>query len=127
MGRARILAVDDNAVNLSAIETALQEQYEVVPMIAAKRALKYLNCEKVDLILLDVKMPVMDGVEALEEMRKLENGKSVPVIFLTATKEDDVAEKGAELGICDYITKPFDGEDLRNRIAQVLESGICIS
>lgn len=120
MGRARILAVDDNAVNLSALEKALQDQYEVVPMIAAKRALKYLNCEKVDMILLDVKMPLMDGVEALEEMRKLENGKSVPVIFLTAAKEEDVAEKGAELGVCDYIAKLFDGKDLRNRIARAL-------
>lgn len=116
MAKKKILAVDDNAVNLATIEQTLQDEYEVIPMIAGKRALKYLNCEKVDLILLDVQMPEMDGIQTLREIRTLDNGLAVPVIFLTATKDEETSAEGFKLGILDYITKPFDGADLRKRI-----------
>lgn len=114
--RMRILVVDDNAVNLAAIEQVLKEKYEVIPMISGKRAVKFLYCEKVDLILLDVQMPVMNGVETLREIRNMENGVTVPVIFLTALKDKETVIEGSKLGIMDYITKPFDNVDLLNRI-----------
>lgn len=116
MVKKKILAVDDNAVNLAAIEKTLQDEYEVIPMIAGKRAVKYLNCEKVDLILLDVRMPEMDGVQTLKEIRRLDNGLAVPVIFLTAANDEETSAEGFRLGIMDYITKPFDGADLKKRI-----------
>ncbi len=116
MTKRKILAVDDNAVNLATIEQTLQDEYEVIPMIAGKRAIKYLGCEKVDLILLDVQMPEMDGIQTLKEIRKLDNGMTVPVIFLTATKDEATSAEGFRLGILDYITKPFDGPDLKKRI-----------
>ncbi len=122
MEKLRILAVDDNAVNLAAIEQALQDEYDVLPMIAGARAIKYLGRGKADLVLLDVQMPVMDGLQTLEEIRKLDNGAAVPVIFLTAAEDKDVAARGNELGIKDYITKPFDGEDLKRRIRRVLDA-----
>jgi len=121
MAKAKILVVDDNAVNLAAVERDLEDKYEVIPMIAGSRAIKFLCCEKADLVLLDVQMPVMSGIETLQEIRKLDNGQTVPVIFLTASDDQDIAAKGTELGIVDYITKPFEKEDLRNRIAHVLK------
>ncbi|MGN0154273.1 MAG: PleD family two-component system response regulator [Lachnospiraceae bacterium] len=117
----RILAIDDNTVNLATLEQELKEKYEVIPMISGRRAIKYLYCEKVDLILLDVQMPVMDGVQTLREIRNLENGITVPVIFLTALKDRDTVIEGSKLGIMDYITKPFDTEDLNNRIDKVFK------
>ncbi len=121
MERLKILAVDDNTVNLATIEQELKGKYEVIPMISGRRAIKYLYCEKVDLILLDVQMPLMDGIQTLEEIRKMENGTTVPVIFLTALNDKDTVIAGSKLGIMDYITKPFDGADLNNRIDMVFK------
>jgi len=122
MEKKRILAVDDNAVNLAAIERALRDDYEVLPMIAAARALKYLRGNTADLILLDVLMPGMDGVEALRQLRQMENGAQAPVIFLSGTRDESAAAEGARLGVLDYIIKPFDENELKQRIAKVFES-----
>lgn len=120
MEKKRILAVDDNSVNLSVIELILQKDYEVIPMLSGKRAVKFLGRQAADLVLLDVQMPEMNGVETLKELRGLENGKNIPVIFLTGTEDAEAAAEGERLGIVDYITKPFDNEDLKTRIARVL-------
>ena len=87
MEKMRILVVDDNTVNLATVEQELKEKYEVIPMLSGRRAVKYLYREKVDLILLDVQMPIMDGIETLKTIRTQENGVTVPVIFLTTKKD----------------------------------------
>ena len=119
--KMKIMAVDDNTVNLATIEQELKDKYEVIPMLTGRRAIKYLYREKVDLILLDVQMPIMDGVDTLKEIRTLENGITVPVVFLTARKDTATVIAGSQLGIMDYITKPFDPEDLKVRIEQVFK------
>lgn len=116
--RMRIMAVDDNTVNLATIEQELKDKYEVIPMLTGRRAIKYLYREDVDLILLDVQMPIMDGIDTLKEIRSLERGVTIPVIFLTARKDAATVVAGSELGIMDYITKPFDPDDLKSRIEQ---------
>lgn len=121
MEKMRILAIDDNTVNLATLEQELKSKYEVIPMISGRRAIKYLYREQVDLILLDVEMPIMDGIETLKEIRAQENGVTVPVIFLTAKKDKATVIDGAKLGIMDYITKPFDPEDLNERIERVFK------
>lgn len=121
MERMRIMVVDDNTVNLATLEQELKETYDVIPMLTGRRAIKYLYREHVDLILLDVQMPIMDGIETLKEIRTLEGGVTVPVIFLTARKDAATVIAGSELGIMDYITKPFDPIDLRTRIDQVFK------
>ncbi len=121
LDKMKIMAVDDNTVNLATIEQELKDQYEVIPMLTGRRAIKYLYREKVDLILLDVQMPIMDGIETLKEIRTLENGITTPVIFLTAMKDKDTVIEGSKLGIMDYITKPFDPDDLKSRIEQAFK------
>ena len=121
MKRKKILVVDDNTVNLATIERELKEQYDVVPMISGQRAIKYLYTENVDLILLDVEMPMKDGIETLQEIRTLENGVTLPVIFLTANKDRGTVIEGSKLGIMDCITKPFETDDLVNRIERVFK------
>lgn len=121
MEKMRILAIDDNTVNLATLEQELKSKYEVIPMISGRRAIKFLYREQVDLILLDVEMPIMDGIETLKEIRAQENGVTVPVIFLTAKKDKATVIDGAKLGIMDYITKPFNPEDLHERIERVFK------
>jgi len=121
MEKMRILAIDDNTVNLATLEQELKSKYEVIPMISGRRAIKYLYREQVDLILLDVEMPIMDGIETLKEIRAQENGVTVPVIFLTAKKDKATVIDGAKLGIMDYVTKPFDPEELHERIERVFK------
>lgn len=121
MDKMRILAVDDNVVNLATIEQELQGKYEVIPVSSGRRALKVVRQEKVDLILLDIQMPIMDGLETLKQIRGQENGTTVPVIMLTAKHDKATVLEGAKLGIMDYILKPFDGEDLCQRIERALK------
>lgn len=121
MEKKKILVVDDNTVNLATVENALRGRFEVIPMISGKRALKYLYCQRVDLILLDVEMPEMDGVETLEEIRKLESAVNTPVVFLTAKKDKQTVFDGVRLKIMDYIIKPFDVDSLVSRIEYVLK------
>lgn len=121
LDKMKIMVVDDNTVNLATIEQELSEKYEVIPMLSGRRAVKYLYREKVDLILLDVQMPIMDGIETLKEIRNQENGVTVPVIFLTAKKDTATVIAGSQLGIMDYITKPFNANDLKERIEQVFK------
>ncbi|MBE6014463.1 MAG: response regulator [Lachnospiraceae bacterium] len=121
MEKMKILVVDDNTVNLALVEQELQDIYDVTPVISGRRAINFLYRERVDLILLDVQMPIMDGVETLKEIRRLENGVTVPVVFLTARKEKSAVLAGSKLGIMDYILKPFDGDDLIKRIETIFK------
>lgn len=119
--KLRILTVDDNIVNLATIEQELQSKYEVITVNSGARAIKYLSKEKPDLILLDVQMALMDGIETLREIRTMENGASIPVIMLTSQKSKDTVIEGTKLGILDYVLKPFDAQDLHIRIDKALK------
>lgn len=121
MDKMRILAIDDNTVNLATLEQELKSKYEIIPMISGRRAIKFLYKEEVDLILLDVEMPIMDGIETLKEIRTLENCVTVPVILLTAKRDKNTVIEGSKLGIMDYIVKPFDPVDLNERIESVFK------
>lgn len=119
--KIRVLAVDDNIINLATIEQELKAKYDVITVNSGARAIRYLNKEKPDLILLDVQMALMDGIETLREIRTLENGATIPVIMLTSQKNRETVLEGTKLGILDYILKPFDAQDLISRIDRALK------
>ncbi len=119
--KRRILAVDDTAVVLTRILYTLQDAYDVITINSGERALKYLKENKPDLILLDIRMSPMDGIETLQSIRTMEECKDIPVIMLTGVEDKDVVIKSAKLGICDYIRKPFSSEELHKRIRRVFE------
>lgn len=119
--KMRILAVDDNIINLATIEQELKNKYDVVTVNSGARAIRFLNKEKPDLILLDVQMALMDGIETLKEIRTMENGAAIPVIMLTSKKDRETVIEGTKLGILDYILKPFDTQDLHARIDRALK------
>lgn len=117
-----ILAVDDSPVNLAIIERELKNKYEVIPINSGSRALRYLKTETPDLILLDIQMPQMDGIETLKGIRALENGAKIPVIMLTAKNDKSTILESSKLGIYDYVLKPFVSQDLHDRIVRTLKN-----
>ena len=111
-----ILAVDDTAVILTRISNTLGNDYDVITVNSGVRALKYLEMEKPDLILLDIQMDPMDGIETLQKIRAMKGLTDIPVIMLTGVEEKESVLASARLGICDYILKPFSSEELLKRI-----------
>lgn len=119
--KKRILAVDDAAITLSRISDALWKDYDVITVNSGIRALKYLEQEKPDLILLDIRMAGKDGIETLREIRAMEDRGDIPVIMLTGMEDTNSVVESARLGICDYILKPFHAENLLSRIQRALD------
>lgn len=117
-----ILAVDDAAFILSRITDTLGRYYDMVTVNSGARALKYLGENKPDLILLDIRMPLRDGFDILREIRTMEDRADIPVIMLTGMEDKRYVMESIKLGICDYILKPFDPEDLLARVRRILES-----
>lgn len=118
--RKRILAVDDAATILLRITDTLEKYYDVVTVNSGTRALRFLEKEKPDLILLDIRMTFKDGFETLREIRALEDRADIPVIMLTGVEDKKSVLEGIKLGICDYVLKPFTPDDLLERIQRAL-------
>jgi CheY-like chemotaxis protein len=119
--KLKILAVDDNSISLAKIEQELKGEYEVTPVNSGERALKFLKKNRPDLILLDVQMALKNGVETLREIRKMENSADIPVIMLTSQNDKQTIVESSKLGIDGYVLKPFNADDLRERIIRVLK------
>lgn len=115
----RILVVDDDAMNLNRTNRILEKTYEVLLADSGQKALEILMYEKVDLILLDIAMPGMNGLETFEHMNEL--GNEAPVIFLTASGDEDDVMSAIRLGAVNYLKKPFYPQDLLQRIAKELD------
>ncbi len=110
--KKKILLVDDDAENRFSISKILEAQKaEVIQATNGKEAIDvWKNNKDISLILMDVMMPEMDGYEAIKEIRKLENGKNIPIISLTARTQADEREKCISSGASDYASKPIDAD-----------------
>lgn len=119
MERAKILVVDDEARMRGLIrDFLLREKYTVIEAADGEEALqKFFDTRDISLILLDVMMPKLDGWQVLTEIRRYSR---VPVIMLTALGEEHDEIKGFELGVDEYVTKPFSPRVLMARIAAIL-------
>ncbi|MCL2808438.1 MAG: response regulator [Treponema sp.] len=111
-----IFAVDDNHVNLIKAEKALSDIYTVYTFSSASLMYELLDKIMPDLILLDVLMPEIDGFEALQYLKADKKYSSIPVIFLTSKNDAETEVRGFEMGVVDFITKPFSEAVLYNRI-----------
>ena len=94
--------------------------YHCIKKESALEAIRYLDYHSVDLILLDIMMPEMSGLEACQEIRK---NWDIPIIMLTALSEKTDIVRGLNIGADDYISKPFDEEELVARIEAVIRRG----
>ncbi|MBN1392535.1 MAG: response regulator [Sedimentisphaerales bacterium] len=119
----KVLVVDDEADIVSTVKYRLEFcEFEVVTASNGKEGLEKAASEKPDVILLDISMPVMDGHEMLARLKNSPDIKDIPVIVVSAFSDAKDIAKAAELGIADYVTKPFDFPDLMGKISKTLEN-----
>ena len=119
---SRILVVDDITKNLQVVGTVLRNQgYKVMAAASGAEALKCVRTQLPDLILLDLMMPEMDGLEVCRRLKSDSTTSQVPVIFLTASNEMEHLVNGFEVGAVDYVTKPFNPPELLARVRTHLE------
>ena len=111
-----ILVVDDEPLNIGIIVEQIKNLYNVKVATSAHAALSILAKEHVDLILLDIVMPQMDGYEVAASIKQDEKLFNIPIIFLTAKSDPDSIVKGFEYGAVDYISKPFVKKELLVRV-----------
>ncbi len=115
--KSKILIVDDVTKNIQLVANILQEAgYEIFFALNGQMALELVKNQTLDLILLDIMMPEMDGFEVCRRIKMLPNIKDIPIIFLTAKTDIEDIKKGFEVGGVDYITKPFNREELLARV-----------
>lgn len=111
-----ILAVDDTTLNLDILVGTLGELYDLSVALDGETALEMAEREPPDLILLDIMMPGLDGYEVLRRLKASPRTAEVPVIMLSALSELESKSKGFQLGAVDYLTKPFELEELLARV-----------
>ena len=113
----KILVVDDEPDLRRLVEIRLKtNQYEVISARDGKMGLEMAGREHPDLIVLDVMMPVMDGIETLRALKRTSGTNTIPVIMLSQKRETSFMMDAQDLGAADYIPKPFQSEDLLRSI-----------
>jgi two-component system sensor histidine kinase/response regulator len=120
--KARVLIVDDVMKNLQVVGTMLRNAgFEIMPTTSGTQALERVRVQLPDLILLDLMMPEMDGLEVCRRLKANPATEPIPVIFLTASNEMDHLVQGFEVGAVDYVTKPFNPPELLARVRTHIE------
>lgn len=117
-----VLIVDDNSNNVKIIAITLRElNYKLVIATSGQSAIDMVDKTRPDLVLLDIMMPGMDGYETCEIIKSKKENENLPIIFLTALNDKSNIIRGFEVGGVDYITKPFNKEELISRVKTHLE------
>lgn len=114
--KQKILIVDDNRTNIKILIETLKDDYYISFAKSGQKALEIAMLDQPDLILLDIMMPEMDGYQVCRILKSDKKTGNIPVIFITARKEDEDETRGFELGAVDYITKPFSPAIVKARV-----------
>lgn len=112
----RILIIDDERSNLNILYSLLRNDYHTMVATNGEQGLKALDRHKVDLILLDINMPDMDGFEVCRVLKNNHATQSIPIIFITSLTDGQNEAFGLDLGAVDYITKPFNPSVTKARV-----------
>ncbi|MCS7253240.1 MAG: response regulator [Armatimonadota bacterium] len=118
----KIIIADDEPVVRQVLKQVLQsEGYDVIEAENGEEAVKLVKSEKPDLLILDVRMPVMDGMQACRVIRQLDEPmRNVPIIILTAVDTTLGRRVSAELGVDMYLTKPISPKELRSKVRELV-------
>lgn len=114
----RILIADDEEGIRESLNLILSETYDLVFAIDGQEALSRLTKEKFDLVLMDIKMPRIDGLEVMRRLK--ERQVQIPVLVLTAYQSMELAKEAIKLGALDYLPKPFEREQILDAVRGVL-------
>jgi len=121
--RKKILLVDDAKTVLMMEQMILnQPEFQLITAHDGEQAVELALSETPDLILLDVIMPNMTGIEVLERLRSEPATKRVPIIMVTTRSESEYVDKARAAGCTDYVTKPLDAADLLSKVRNLLEA-----
>ena len=118
--KAKILIVDDDPLNRLVLKKTLEDELEVFLVESGEQALSFINTTLVDLIILDIVMPGLDGYQVLLQLKENPSTKAIPVIFISANQSNADESKGLELGAMDYIAKPFSPAIVKVRVRNQL-------
>jgi len=119
--KSTILIVDDTRMNIVIVNDLLKDEYDVKIALNGKSALDIVHKANVDLVLLDIMMPEMDGYEVCRVIKNNTKTKDIPIIFITANTDEDSIEKAYDVGGVDYVTKPFKAKELLARVKKEIE------
>lgn len=117
----KILVIDDNKATLAMAKQALADEFSVIAVISGFQALKYLEREIPDLILLDLNMPEMDGKQTMLKIRENDKWNDIPIIVLTVENNPQNEVECIDMGAVDFISKPFVPKVMKSRISRTLE------
>ena len=115
----RILVVDDDEMNLTRTRIILKKNYDVLLASSGMEALHILKTRKIDLVLLDIEMPKMNGFVTFQRMKEFVD--EIPVIFLTASGLEGDVVSAIKLGAVNYLKKPYRPQELLKRVSQEFE------
>lgn len=116
-----ILIVDDSEINIDVLVDALSRDHSLMVALNGESAIKAVARRKPDLILLDVRMPGMDGFDVCKLLKGNEATADIPIVFLTSQSDDASERKGLDLGAVDFVAKPFNTALVRSRVTNHLE------
>ena len=121
--KKKILLVDDDTMHLKTAELFLKNEYQIHLTKSGNEALDFINKKEFvpNLILLDILMPEMDGWEVFKRMKKIDFLKNVPIVFLTSLEDESDKKRAFQMGITDYILKPFNMTELKSRVKDIIE------
>ena len=114
--KKKILIAEDNPVISKALQLILEPHYETIPAMNGKQAVEFAATQLPDLILMDIMLPMMDGLEALKLIKENPTATTIPVILLSALSDYEDIRRGYSMGAKYYITKPFTRKELLNGI-----------
>ena len=118
----KILIVDDEPSVIVSVQFLMEQNgYDVMLAFSGEEAMEIINEKKVDLILLDIMLPVIDGFEVCQRVRENPDWYKIKIILLTALDSDANVEKGLALGADAYITKPFSNIEIVDKVKELLE------
>jgi DNA-binding response OmpR family regulator len=118
---ATVLLVDDDPVILKLLQVNFEmEGYDVITASDGIEGLEKAKSELPDIILLDIMMPKMDGLEVTRNLKSDDNLKSIPIVLLSAKAQASDVQAGKDAGADDYLTKPFDPLELLSRVSEIL-------
>lgn len=116
-----VLAVDDSRTVLNMVELYLKNDYEIILAISGNQAFQILQKRMVDIILLDINMPVMNGLVVLKKLREIEEYQEIPVLFLTGDAHRATVVESFQTGSQGYILKPVKKEELIKRMEEIMQ------
>ncbi|MTV38676.1 response regulator [Duganella radicis] len=119
--RRTVLIVDDTPDNITLLSTLLKDKYNTKVATSGTTALQIVASSKVDLILLDIMMPDVDGIETCRRLKADPASAAIPVVFLTAKSQKEDEALGLSVGAADFLRKPVNPDQLFSRVAAHLK------